>query len=55
MIKPVLDHMTCEGAIGGISEVFDGDPPHRAGGCYNQAWSVGEILRAYVEDILPYM
>ena len=55
VIKPVLDHMTVEGAIGGISEVFDGDPPHRAGGCYNQAWSVGEILRAYVEDILPYM
>ncbi len=53
-IKPVLDHMSYEAAIGGISEVFDGDAPHRAGGCYDQAWSVGEILRAYVEDILPY-
>ena len=54
IIKPVLDHMYVEGAIGGISEVFDGDPPYRPGGCYNQAWSVGELLRAYVEDILPY-
>ena len=55
IIKPILDHMSNEGAIGGISEVFDGDAPHRAGGCYNQAWSVGEILRAYAEDILPYI
>lgn len=29
-----------------ISEVFDGDPPHAAGGCIAQAWSVAELLRA---------
>jgi predicted glycogen debranching enzyme len=29
-----------------ISEVFDGDAPHRPGGCPAQAWSVAEILRA---------
>jgi len=34
-----------ERCIGTISEVFDGDPPHKAGGALSQAWSVGEILR----------
>ncbi|AKB42845.1 amylo-alpha-1,6-glucosidase [Methanosarcina vacuolata] len=38
--------------IGSISEVFDGDYPHSPGGCIAQAWSVAEILRAYVEDVL---
>lgn len=38
--------------IGTISEVFDGDYPHSPGGCIAQAWSVAEILRAYVEDVL---
>jgi glycogen debranching enzyme len=36
-----------EHGIGQVSEVFDGDPPHRPGGCFAQAWSVGELLRAY--------
>ncbi|VVB71222.1 Amylo-alpha-1,6-glucosidase [uncultured archaeon] len=30
-----------------ISEVFDGDMPQRPGGCIHQAWSVGEVLRAW--------
>ncbi|AKB78133.1 Putative glycogen debranching enzyme, archaeal type, TIGR01561 [Methanosarcina horonobensis HB-1 = JCM 15518] len=38
--------------IGTISEVFDGDYPHSPGGTIAQAWSVAEILRAYVEDII---
>jgi glycogen debranching enzyme len=38
--------------VGQISEVFDGDPPHNPGGCIAQAWSVAEILRTYVEDVL---
>jgi glycogen debranching enzyme len=38
--------------IGTISEVFNGDYPHAPGGCIAQAWSVAEILRAYVEDVL---
>ena len=37
--------------VGQIPEVFDGDPPHRAGGCMAQAWSVAELLRTYVDDI----
>ncbi|MDR0418937.1 MAG: amylo-alpha-1,6-glucosidase [Prevotellaceae bacterium] len=32
--------------ISSIAEVYDGDPPHRQGGCISQAWSVGEVLRA---------
>lgn len=35
-----------EHGIGTISEVFDGDPPHHAGGAISQAWSVAEVLRA---------
>jgi len=31
--------------LGSCSEVFDGEPPQRPGGCVSQAWSVGEILR----------
>jgi len=30
-----------------VSEVFDGDPPHRPAGCFAQAWSTAELLRAY--------
>ena len=34
--------------LGQIPEVFDGDPPQRAGGCIAQAWSVAELLRTVV-------
>jgi predicted glycogen debranching enzyme len=37
--------------LGQIPEVFDGDAPHRAGGCIAQAWSVAELLRGLVEHI----
>jgi predicted glycogen debranching enzyme len=40
-----------ESCIGTISEIFDGAPPHAPRGCAAQAWSVGEILRAAVEDL----
>ncbi|MEI7835581.1 MAG: amylo-alpha-1,6-glucosidase, partial [Planctomycetota bacterium] len=39
------DHFT-EAGLGTVSEVFDGDAPHRPGGCIAQAWSVAELLRA---------
>ncbi len=35
-----------EGCIGQIAEIFDGDHPYVSKGCFAQAWSVGEILRA---------
>jgi predicted glycogen debranching enzyme len=42
-----------DAGLGFISELFDGDPPHRPRGCIAQAWSVAEIFRAYTEDIHP--
>jgi predicted glycogen debranching enzyme len=36
---------------GQVPEVFDGDAPHRAGGCMAQAWSVAELLRVCVEEL----
>lgn len=48
------DHMN-DGCINGIAEIFDGDFACTSRGCYTQAWSVGEVLRAYVEDVLPYL
>lgn len=39
------DRMT-EGCVGQISEIFDAEPPHLPRGCFAQAWSVAEVLRA---------
>lgn len=36
-----------EGCAGQIAEIYDGACPAASRGCYAQAWSVGEILRAY--------
>jgi len=41
----IYDHMMNDGCIGGIAEVFNGTGAYEGKGCYNQAWSVGEILR----------
>jgi glycogen debranching enzyme len=38
---------------GQIPEVFNGDAPHRAGGCLAQAWSLAESLRVSVEELGP--
>lgn len=51
LLEPIEDHLR-DGCVGSIAEIFDGNEPHISRGCYAQAWSVGEILRAYVEDIL---
>jgi len=48
-LDPLRAHLL-EAGLGQISEVFDGDFPHRPGGCFAQAWSVAEVLRMYVED-----
>lgn len=34
-----------EHGIGSISEIYDGDPPHKPVGAISQAWSVAELLR----------
>lgn len=48
-LRPILarlaQHLMSEGCIGHISELFDADPPHKAGGAPAQAWSVAETLR----------
>ena len=36
-----------EACIGSISEIFDGAAPHAPRGCFAQAWSVAETLRAW--------
>ena len=36
-----------EAGVGSVSEVFDGDAPHRPGGCTAQAWSVAELIRLF--------
>ncbi len=47
-IEPLLDLMTQQGCIGQVCEIFDGDQPHKPRGCFAQAWSVAELIRAYL-------
>jgi len=47
-LEPLLDHFSNSACIGSISEVFDGDEPHQPGAAFAQAWSVAEVLRAYM-------
>jgi len=44
-MEGIKDHFYNEGAIKNIREIFDGNEPHEARGCFAQAWSVGEVLR----------
>lgn len=50
-LAPFRAHLR-EAGLGQVSEIFDGDPPHHPRGCIAQAWSVAELLRAAVEDVL---
>lgn len=50
LLRGIEQHLT-EAGLGQISEIFDADTPHRPQGCFAQAWSVGEILRALCEDV----
>jgi predicted glycogen debranching enzyme len=36
-----------DACLGTVSEILDGDAPHRPRGCFAQAWSVSETLRAW--------
>jgi len=49
-LRGIEKHLT-EAGLGQISEIFDGDVPHHPRGCFAQAWSVAEILRALCEDV----
>lgn len=49
-LEPFSQHLTV-GGLGSVSEILDADPPHLPRGCFAQAWSVAELLRAAVEDV----
>jgi predicted glycogen debranching enzyme len=46
LLEGLLAHLDDAG-LGSVSEIFDADFPHRPVGCFAQAWSVSELLRAY--------
>lgn len=52
IITPILSHFSESGIIGGISASFSGNAPHNCIGSFMHAPAVGELLRAYSEDIL---
>ncbi len=43
-LTPLLKHLDSAG-LGHVSEIADGDSPHRPRGCPFQAWSLGELIR----------
>jgi predicted glycogen debranching enzyme len=47
-LRELPEHLG-EAGLGTISEVFDANEPHAAGGCIAQAWSVAEVLRCWVK------
>ncbi|MGF1535008.1 MAG: amylo-alpha-1,6-glucosidase [Elainellaceae cyanobacterium] len=47
-LEPVAYHLSTAG-LGSISEILDGDAPYVPRGCFAQAWSVAEVLRAWAE------
>lgn len=55
-ILEVLSRMEAhlyDGAVGTLSEIFDGDAPHDPRGCFAQAWTVAEVLAIYHESRHP--
>ncbi len=46
-IEPLMNHLTEDGCLGSVSEIFDGSEPYKPKGCFAQAWSVAELIRAY--------
>ncbi|MGZ4876030.1 MAG: amylo-alpha-1,6-glucosidase [Candidatus Angelobacter sp.] len=50
LLRGIEQHLT-EAGMGQISEIFDGDAPHHPRGCFAQAWSVAEVLRALCADV----
>jgi predicted glycogen debranching enzyme len=48
LLEGFMPHFN-EQCIGSISEIFDAEPPYTPRGCIAQAWSVAEVLRAWVK------
>jgi predicted glycogen debranching enzyme len=38
-----------QACVGSVSEIFDAEPPFTPRGCISQAWSVAEVLRAWLD------
>ncbi len=51
-LMPFFMKQVFESGLGTLSEIFDGDSPHKPRGCVAQAWSIAEPLRAFVEDAM---
>lgn len=47
LLEPMANHLNAHG-VGSLSEIFDGDAPMKPRGCIAQAWTVAEILRAWL-------
>jgi glycogen debranching enzyme len=47
LLKPMTHHLLNAG-VGTISEIFEGNVPIKPKGCIAQAWSVAEVLRAWL-------
>jgi predicted glycogen debranching enzyme len=45
-LSALKEYRTSEG-MNQLPELFDGDPPHRAGGCPAQAWSLASIIESF--------
>lgn len=45
----ILERHIDENCVGTIGEIFDAADPYHARGCFAQAWSVAEFLRAYAK------
>jgi predicted glycogen debranching enzyme len=48
LLAPLAQHLGDAG-LGSVSEIFDGAAPHVPRGCPQQAWSVAEVLRGWVQ------
>jgi predicted glycogen debranching enzyme len=48
LLRAFADHLRDAG-MGTISEIFDAEPPYQPRGCIAQAWSVAEVLRAFLK------
>jgi predicted glycogen debranching enzyme len=50
-LEPMANHLSAHG-LGSLSEIFDGDAPMTPRGCIAQAWTVAEVLRAWLATML---
>lgn len=52
LLDPVRANLQ-EAGIGYLSEILEPEYPYQPRGCPAQAWSVAEVLRSYLQEILP--